>query len=72
MFGGLVAATYVLVLVSAIDAFWMQRRVKKKLQAKFGDDVDLRGLGWYAVMRSFQIRRTRVPRAMVKRGEFPV
>jgi hypothetical protein len=72
VFGGLVAATYVLVLLSAFDAFWMQRRVKKSVRARFGDDADLRGLGWYAVMRSFQIRRTRVPRAMVKRGEFPV
>ena len=29
------------------------------------------GLGWYSVMRAFQMRRTRVPRATVKRGEFP-
>ncbi|GAA4356470.1 DUF3043 domain-containing protein [Angustibacter luteus] len=72
VFGGLVAATYVLVLMSAVDAFWMQRRAKKALRAKFGDAVDLGGIAWYCVMRSFQIRRTRVPRALVKRGEFPV
>jgi len=72
VFGGLVAATYVLVLMSAVDAFWMQRRAKKALRAKFGDSVDLGGIAWYCVMRSFQIRRTRVPRALVKRGEFPV
>lgn len=71
VFGGLIAATYVLVLLSAFDAYWMQRRVKKGVHAKFGDVPEARGIGWYAVMRSFQIRRTRVPRAMVKRGEFP-
>jgi hypothetical protein len=30
-----------------------------------------RGLAMYAVMRGFQIRRSRMPRVLVKRGEFP-
>jgi hypothetical protein len=72
IFGGLLVSTYLLVALSAVDAFWMQRRIKKAVLAKFGDATIVSGLGWYAVMRSFQIRRTRVPRPLVKRGEFPV
>jgi hypothetical protein len=71
LFGGLLAVTYVMVIFAAVDAAWMQLRVKKALRAKFGADVDTKGLAWYCVMRSFQIRRTRVPKPQVKRGELP-
>ncbi len=71
LYGGVLAVTYVMVLMSAVDAFWMSVRLKKSARAKFGDDVELKGISWYAVMRAFQLRRTRVPRAGVKRGELP-
>ncbi|GAB3599997.1 hypothetical protein GCM10027446_32750 [Angustibacter peucedani] len=72
VYGGVLAVTYVLVVMSAVDAIWMSLRLKKAARAKFGDDLDTKGLTWYSVMRAFQMRRTRVPRAVVKRGEFPV
>jgi hypothetical protein len=63
---------YVLILVAAVDAFLLWRRLKKRLVEKFGATAaQQRGLAMYAVMRTFQIRRSRMPRALAKRGEFP-
>jgi hypothetical protein len=63
---------YGLMLLAAVDAFLMWRRLKKKLVATFGDAGQARGLAMYAVMRAFQMRRSRMPRPQVKRGEHPV
>ena len=72
IYGGTLAVTYTLVVMSAADAFLMGQRLKRAVREKFGADTDTKGLAWYAVMRAFQIRRTRVPRPAVKRGEHPV
>jgi hypothetical protein len=65
------ALTYVIVVMSALDAFLMTRRVRKQVVAKFGPDAWVRGMGMYAAMRAFQIRRTRVPKPQVARGQHP-
>jgi hypothetical protein len=52
------------------DAFLMWRKIKGQLQAKFGTVPS--GSMMYAVMRAYQIRRSRLPRPMNKRGEYPV
>ena len=62
---------YGLLLVAAADGFLMWRGLKRKLIAKFGEDKLGRGQAMYAVMRTFQLRRSRMPRAQVKRGQFP-
>lgn len=62
---------YLLIAVAVTDAFLLWRKLKKRLVAKFGADAQVRGLAMYAVMRTFQIRRSRMPRPQVKRGEFP-
>ena len=62
---------YALLLAAAVDGFLMWRRLKAKLIAKFGADKVGGGLAMYAVMRGFQIRRSRMPRPLVKRGDFP-
>ncbi|GAA2732020.1 DUF3043 domain-containing protein [Pedococcus aerophilus] len=62
---------YGLLFAAAIDSWLMWRRLKPKLVAKFGADKVGRGLAMYAVMRGFQLRRSRMPRALVKRGDFP-
>ncbi len=62
---------YGLLLVAAADGFFMWRRLKKRLVAKFGDSELGRGLAMYAVMRAFQIRRSRMPRPLNKRGQYP-
>ncbi|HET7397465.1 MAG TPA: DUF3043 domain-containing protein [Intrasporangium sp.] len=60
---------YGLILVAVIDAALMWRRTKKALVRKFGETG--RGDAWYAVMRAFQMRRTRMPKPQVARGEHP-
>lgn len=62
---------YSLIIFAVIDAVLMWRRIKKKLVAKFGEDKLGSGNAFYAIMRAFQMRRTRMPRPQVARGEFP-
>ena len=62
---------YAVLLVAVIDAVVMWRRIKKALLAKHGEGHSMRGLAMYAVMRAFQIRRTRMPKPLVERGQFP-
>jgi len=62
---------YGLIFAAAVDAYVMWRGLKKRLVAKFGADKVVRGLAMYAVMRTVQLRRSRMPRPMVKRGQQP-
>jgi hypothetical protein len=71
VFAAVSFGVYGLLLIAALDAWMMWRRLKKVLVVKFGEDKLGRGMAMYAVMRGFQIRRSRMPRPMVKRGEFP-
>ena len=59
--------TFVFLVV--FEGFWVGYQVKKRLEAKFG--VMEPGCRWYAAMRSTQMRRMRLPRPQVKRGQFP-
>ena len=61
--------TYLIIVVSALDAFLMTRRLRRQVTEKFGPDAWVRGSGMYAAMRAFQIRRTRVPKPQVPRGQ---
>jgi len=71
VFGAVSIGVYGLLFAAGVDAFVMWRRLKARLVAKFGEDKVGRGLAMYAVMRGFQIRRSRMPRPLVGRGEFP-
>ncbi|MDT0214803.1 DUF3043 domain-containing protein [Rothia sp. ARF10] len=62
---------YGLIAAAVVDTFLMWRRVRKKLTAKFGEDAVQRGDGFYTAMRAFQMRRTRMPRPAVSRGDYP-
>ena len=57
---------YGLVVAGALDVFLMWRRTKAKIAAKFGE-APPRGSAMYAVMRAFQMRRSRLPRPQVER-----
>lgn len=60
---------YGLIAVSIIDAVLMWRRTRKKVEARFGPAQ--KGEGFYAFMRAFQMRRTRMPKPGVTRGQPP-
>lgn len=45
--------------------------VKRAAKAKFGADRVEKGLGWYAAMRTIQMRFLRLPKPQVKRGQRP-
>lgn len=64
-------AVYALVIGAAVDALLMTRRLKKRVAERFGASADTRGLTTYAAFRAFQLRRSRIPRPQVKRGERP-
>ncbi len=58
-------------LLAVGDMVLLSMRVKKKVAAKFGLERRERGLGWYAAMRSLQMRFMRLPKPQVKRGQYP-
>lgn len=60
---------YAAVFASVIDALIASRTIKKRILATFGSVP--KGTVSYSLMRAFQIRRTRVPRPQVNRGEYP-
>src|SRR5699024_5747728 len=59
------------IIVAVLEMVVLAWRVKKKVAAKCGEDRREKGLGWYAAMRSLQMRFMRLPKPQVKRGEFP-
>ena len=58
-------------ILFSIDAWFLWRSTKKRLKAKFGDNVQLKGAPFYTVIRALQIRRSRLPKPQVKRGQYP-
>jgi hypothetical protein len=60
---------YGLILVAIGDALLMWRRTRRKVEERFGSAQ--KGDSWYAIMRAFQMRRTRMPKPRVARGEHP-
>jgi len=59
------------IILAVLDMILLSARVKRKTAAKFGKERQERGLGWYAAMRSLQMRFMRMPKPQVKRGQYP-
>ncbi|WP_236022274.1 MULTISPECIES: DUF3043 domain-containing protein [Barrientosiimonas] len=57
-----------IVIAGILDAVLMWRRTKKAIVEKFGQEPP-KGSASYAIMRSFQMRISRVPRPQVARGD---
>jgi hypothetical protein len=65
----LVPALYVFALVVVVNGWFMARRINRIAVERFGESA--RGVGRYAALRSAQVRRFRMPKPMVKRGQSP-
>ena len=61
---------YLLILFAIGDSMLTWRRIKQQLSPKHSP-ADLQGGGFYTFMRTFQLRRWRMPRPQVARGQFP-
>ncbi|WP_199424260.1 DUF3043 domain-containing protein [Actinotalea solisilvae] len=64
-----IAVLYLFIAVTVVDAVLLSRGLKRRLTEKFGEVQ--RGATMYGVLRAFQMRRTRLPKPQVKRGEYP-
>ncbi|WP_053653922.1 DUF3043 domain-containing protein [Streptomyces sp. MMG1121] len=60
----------VVIVLIVVDAVFSGFRLRKRLQERFPDQ-NTRGAVAYALMRSLQMRRLRLPKPQVKRGERP-
>ena len=60
---------WIMFLAVFVDVFILSRQLRKRLTEKFGE-VE-RGTVWYGSMRSLQFRKLRLPKPLVRRGEFP-
>lgn len=63
-------AMMLLMAVMALDGVVLARKVTKRVDAKFPENLESRWkLGLYGVSRASQLRRMRTPRPQVRRGE---
>jgi hypothetical protein len=60
----------VVIVLIVLDSVFSAFRLRKRLAERF-PDVNRRGAVAYALMRSLQMRRLRLPKPQVKRGERP-
>lgn len=59
-----------LMVIMAIDGVLLSRRINKRVDAKFPDNTESGWkLGFYASSRASQLRRMRVPKPQVNRGD---
>ena len=65
----LVPLLYLYAIVVVVNGYFMARRINRIGIEKFGESA--RGVGRYAALRSAQLRRFRMPKPMVKRGQSP-
>ena len=56
----------------ATDLIAMLFRVRRRVKVKFGRTPETRRVGWYAISRSLQMRRMRLPAPKVRIGGKPV
>ncbi|MCI6574147.1 MAG: DUF3043 domain-containing protein [Actinomycetaceae bacterium] len=62
---------YAVFLLMLLHALFVAFRAKHLAQAKFGEAAVPRGLVWQMIGRCFYVRRWRLPKPQVARGEFP-
>ena len=65
---GSIIIMYGVLLISVIDGFFLSRKIKSAVIAKF-PDASLKGIGMYGWLRSTQMRRMRSPKPQIKVGD---
>lgn len=67
-----VSAWLAVILLIVGEGFWLARRLRRGLAARFPEDKGphegRRGAVFYGIMRAFQLRRLRLPKPQVKPG----
>ena len=58
-------------ILAVLDCVLAGFLVGRRLAAKFGTENVQRGYRWYTAMRCLQLRRMRLPKPQVKRGQYP-
>ena len=58
-----------LVVLVILEGVFLSRKLKRMVTERFGEME--KGVSWYGVMRALQLRRLRLPKPQVKRGQFP-
>ena len=58
---------WVLILAVIVDCFILRRKLRRRLTERFGEPA--RGDVWYGVSRALQLRRFRLPKPQVRRGD---
>jgi hypothetical protein len=61
-------AFLVILIAMFVDSIRIVRGVKAAVRTRFGDDKT-KGIAMYAVMRAWQMRRLRLPKPQLKRGD---
>jgi hypothetical protein len=67
----MVLIMYLVTFAFAIDAAVRGFMLRRALNRRFAPQEIPRGTVWYGVSRNIQLRRTRLPKPQVKRGEYP-
>lgn len=65
---GSIIIMYGVLLISVIDGFFLSRKIKSAVAAKF-PGTELKGIGMYGWLRSTQMRRMRTPKPQIKVGD---
>jgi len=60
-----------ILILTVLDSVMMGFQLRKRLSEKFGADRLQSNYGWYAAMRSIQLKPLRMPKPQVKRGAYP-
>jgi hypothetical protein len=60
---------YLYLVLVLVDAYLLSRRLNRQTYERFG--AQSAGVGRYGALRSMQIRRFRLPRPQVARGQYP-
>lgn len=64
-------ALWIYILFVVGDMIITSIRIKRAVRAKFGETKLEKGVGWYAAMRTVQMRFMRLPKPQVRRGQYP-